>query len=191
MKTTKIKTLFFFVFLVLFLMPVQLWADDSRAVPLDLYLIIDTSERFRETSGEIISWINEQYIDGVLQEGDRLVIWSTGNTARIIYTETIGSGTSEAKDTLRNLEIGGANADFSGALREATSRAASDSANRLSLTLLISSSAENLAPSLGNGSAGLFRWSRVAQYSRWQALVVAPAIDAEVRRAAAAYMAGR
>jgi hypothetical protein len=58
------------------------------------------------------------------------------------------------------------------------------------MTLLVSGSTRNLAPSLGSGTAGLLRWSRVEQFSRWQALVVAPSIDVEVRRAAAAYMAG-
>jgi hypothetical protein len=189
MKTLNFKT-FLMVFLVLFLMPAYLRAEDSRTIPLDLYLIIDTSERFRENSGEILAWINEQVIDRMLQEGDRLVIWSAGETSGIIYSETIGAGTDDVKNRLRNLEIQGRNPDFSSALREAASRAARDSANRLSMTLLVSSSAANLAPSLETGSAGLLRWSRVELYSRWQALVVAPAIDAEVRRAAAAYMAG-
>jgi hypothetical protein len=188
MKTLNFKT-FLMVFLVLFLMPAFLKAEDGRTIPLDLYLIIDTSERFRENSSEILTWINEQVIDRMLQEGDRLVIWSAGETAGVIYSETIGAAKDEVKNRLQNLDIRGGNADFGGALRDAASRAARDSANRLSMTLLVSSSAANLAPSLG-GTAGLFRWSRVEQYSRWQALVVAPAIDAQVRRAASAYMAG-
>jgi hypothetical protein len=59
--------LFFAVFIVpSFLNPALLRADDSRTIPLDLYLIIATTERFRETGGEIVDWINEQFIDHML-----------------------------------------------------------------------------------------------------------------------------
>jgi hypothetical protein len=167
-----------------------LYAEDQRTIPLDLYLIIDASEKFQETRDETAAWINEQIIERLLQEGDRLVIWSAGDTATIIHTETIGANKDEAKSKIANLDTRGRSADFSGALQDATTRAAAAGTNRISMTMLITSSAETLASSIGSGS-GLFRWSRVEQFSRWQALVVAPAIGDRVRRAAAAYMSGR
>jgi hypothetical protein len=186
MKAKKTIT----IFLLFLAIPAFLAAEDRRSMPLDLYLIIDASERFRETRDEIAAWVNGQIIDRLLQEGDRLVIWSAGDTATIIHTETIGASKDEAKNTVANLDARGRSADFGSALQQASSRAAATSANRLSMTLLISGSAENLASSLGSGS-GLFRWSRVEHFSRWQALVIAPAIGDKVRRAAAAFMSGR
>jgi hypothetical protein len=192
MKAIKPKTIFLLFSLVpVFLNPVFVLAEDRRSIPLDLYLIIDSSEKFREIKDETTAWINEQIIDRLLQEGDRLVIWSAGDAATIIYAETIGASKDEAKNKIRNLEIQGRSPDFGSALQEATSRAAQGSASRISMTLLVST-AESLAPSLGGSSAGLFRWSRVEQYSRWQALVVAPSnLGEKVRRAAASYMNSR
>jgi hypothetical protein len=186
MKAKKTIT----IFLLFLIISGFLQAQDHRSMPLDLYLIIDASEKFRETRDESAAWINEQIIERLLQEGDRLVIWSAGDTATIIHTETIGASKEEAKNKVASLDTRGRSADFGGALREASSRAAAGGANRLSMTLLISGSAETLASSLGAGS-GLCRWSRVEQYSRWQALVIAPAIGDKVRRAAAAFMSSR
>jgi hypothetical protein len=168
-------------------------AEDQRNIPLDLYLIVDASEGFREARDETVTWINTEVIDRLLQNGDRLVIWSAGDTARIIHSETIGSQKDEAKQKLKNLEIQGRNADFSAAIREAASRSERDSAGgkRISYTLLVSGSAKALAPALEGSSASLFRWSRAEKYSRWQAMVVAPNIGEKVRQAAAAYMSSR
>ena len=193
MRTLNFNRLMFILILAVLAAPGLLMAADQRTIPLDLYLIIDTTEGFREAREETVAWINEQVLDRLLQEGDRLVIWSAGTTARIIHTETIGAGKDDAKNKVRNLEITGRNADFTGALREASSRASQENpgGNRISYTLLVSASAENLAPSIETGSAGLFRWFRTEKYDRWQALVVDPNINQRVHQAAAAYMASR
>ena len=180
----------FWVFFFL-LVPVFLQAADKRTVPLDLYLVIDASEGFREAKDMTVAWISEEVFDRLLQEGDRLVIWSAGDSARIIHTETVGSKTDEAKEKLRKMEIQGGDADFSTAVQE-TSRAAREAAaeKRISYTLMVTGSAITMAPTLEGGS-GLFRWSRAEKYSGWQALVVAPGIGEKVRQAAAAYMNSR
>jgi len=192
MKTQFYRKLTCIVFFAVLLAPHLLPAADQRTIPLDLYLIIDASEGFRDARNETIAWINEQVIDRLLQQGDRLVIWSAGSSARIIHTETIGARKDEAREKLRNLEISGGRADFSGALRDAASRAARDNPNkaRISYTMLVSGSAENLAPAL-TGNASLFRWSRAEKYARWQVLVADPNIDQRVRQAAASYMSSR
>lgn len=178
---------------LLLLVPGFLWAADNRKLPLDLYLIVDSSRGFQGSKNETVAWINEQIIDRLLQQGDRLVIWSAGDAVKVIYSETIGAQKNDAKDKLKALETQGRNADFSGALREAFTRSGQDNSGgkRLSMTLLVSGSAENLAPSLEGSSASLFRWSRAEEYSRWQALVVAPGIGEKVRQAAASYMSSR
>ena len=185
-----IKSLLITCVLILFPVSSFLGAEDSRSLPLDLYLIIDASEGFLESKDETVAWINAEVIDRLLQEGDRLVIWSAGEKAAIIYSETVGAQKEEAKQKLLNLETNGKNADFAAAIREAASRSGLDETGRkrISYALLVSGSAENLAPALEGSSAGLFRWSRAEKYSRWQALVIAPNIGEKVRRAAADYM---
>jgi len=166
---------------------------DTRKMPLDLYLIIDASEGFREAKDETVAWINEQVIDRLLQEGDRIVIWFAGTGARMIHSETVGARRDEAKNKIRNIDISGNNPDFMGALRDAASRASRENPDgkRISYTLLVSASAENLAPAIETSSAGLFRWFRTEKYARWQAIVADPGINQKVRSAAAAYMSGR
>ena len=161
----------------------------NRQVPLDLYLIIDASERLREDRSEILNWINTELFNRLLQEGDRLVIWTAGSQARIIHSETISGTVSEAREKLGSFEVSGSRADFPGAVREAASMANRENPDgrRINYTVLISSSAEALAPSF-EGNPALFRWFRTEQYSRWQAIVIDPNIAQRVRQAASAYM---
>jgi hypothetical protein len=181
-----------FLFLLFLCIPGLLFSEDRRNRPLDFYLIVDGSSRLAEAKNETITWINGHVIDSILQEGDNLTVWSAGDKARVIYSGTLGAVRDEIKKTLENLEISGKNADFTGALREAVSRANTlRDANRLPVTMVVTSSAAALAPSLDGGSGGLLRWSRVEQYARWQALIAAPGIGDQVTRAAAAYISGR
>jgi hypothetical protein len=180
-----------FVLVLLFVFPGFVSAADERSLPLDLYLIIDTSSEFREAETEAAAWINGQVIDRILQEGDTLTIWSAGDSARVVFAEPIGGNRESVREKLKNLDISGKKADFTGALREAVSRAgAVRDPGRLAVTMVVSGSARALAPSLDGGSGGLFRWSRIDEYAGWQALVVAPGIGEKVKNAAAAYMNG-
>ena len=177
------------VFLLL-ISPALLRAEGRRSMPLDVYLILDASEKFLEVRDEVTAWINEDIIDRLLQNGDRLLIWSAGERARLIHSETISSQKDEAKEKIRNLEIQGRDADFRTAIQEAASKAAQGSPGerRISYILAVSASALTLAQSLGGGPSGLFRWARAEKYSGWLAMVIDPNIDERVRRAAAAYM---
>ena len=196
MKTVKIDNFIKFVLLALFMLfpgleqgPRLLFAQ-NRQIPLDLYIIVDASERLREDRNEILAWINTELIDRLLQDGDRLVIWTAGNQARILHSETISGQTSTAKEILAGFQIAGTNPDFSGAVREAASMASREnpSGNRINYTILISSSAEALASSFRGGSAGLFRWFRTERSSQWQALVIDPNIAQRANQAATAFM---
>jgi hypothetical protein len=181
-----------FVFFLILFSPCLLRAQDKRSLPLDLYLIVDGSSMLKDGKNEAIAWISSQVIDLILQEGDTLTLWSAGDKAQLIFSETVGAQRNSVKDRLKNLDTSGKGADFTGALRDAVSRVNSAAkAGRLSVTMVVSGSAEALAPSLDGGSGGLFRWSRVDEYAHWQVLVVAPGIGERVSRAAAAYMGGR
>ena len=192
MRATNFRKFISALAFLVILIPGLLKAEDLRSIPLDLYLIVDASEGFQRTREEAVAWINDEVIDRLLQEGDRLVIWSAGETARIMHSETIGSEKNEAKQKLENLEILGRSADISTAIREAVLRSQRDTGpDRISFTLMVGGSAGILAPALRGNTAGLFRWSKAVKYSRWQALVLAPGIGEDVRKAAAAYMASR
>jgi len=157
-------------------------ADDRN--PINVNLIIDSSASFSSVKDEVISWISGR-LDTILIEGDNVTVWSAGPSARVIYTGTIsGAADKEAvKNSIRQLSGSGASADFSGALREASSRQSSS----YSYTLLISASPEALSPALTGQQASLLRFSRVEEFSGWRALVVGLNIDARVRRAAASF----
>ena len=196
MKTIKSIISIKFIILALFLLftgPGQgsklLWAQ-NRQIPLDLYIIIDASERISRDRNEILSWINNELLDRLLQDGDRLVVWTAGNQARIIHSETISGQTNTAKDMLAGFQLAGTNPDFTGAVREAAAMATRENqgGNRLNYTVLISSSAEAMASSLRGSSTELFRWFRTERSSQWQALVIDPNIIQRVNQAAAAFM---
>jgi hypothetical protein len=154
---------------------------------------MDGSSRIVDVKDEAIAWIGEQVIDRILKDGDSLTIWSAGPKARVLLSETLegANGKDAVKTKLNTLDVSGEVPDFSGALKDAVSRAAGGNSGRIKYTLLISASAESLAPALTGRDAYLFRWSKVEEYSRFMVLVVAPDIHNKVRQSAAAYMAGR
>ena len=168
----------------------QLHAQNRRTVPLDLYLIIDGTESFREQRNDAISWLNGQVVGRLLMAGDRVTIWNAGNTAELVFSGLIsGSGEiREIQDKLSNLSLSGRRADFSGALRDVLSRVSQTPADRISHTMLITSSALGLEAALSGSYTELLRWSRSERHERWQALVVAPHIGPRVRQAALGYM---
>jgi hypothetical protein len=173
-----------------FLMPGLLHAADKRSLPLDLFLIVDGSSTLASAKNDAVAWLSREYIDRILIEGDTLNIWSAGDKAQLVYTETMGAKKDAAKDKLKALDTSGKTPDFISALKEAAAKAGPQDGKRLKVTLVITGSAEAFAPTLEGSSASLLRWSRVEESSRWQALMVAPGIGDKVHRAALAYMSG-
>ena len=157
MKNTKFLVLFFLITLA-----IRLDAAEGRVIPLDMYLIIDASSALEGPKADTVAWINEQVVDRLLMEGDRVTIWAAGDSARIIFSDTISNTSSkeEIKDRIQAMELGMGSPDFSGALREAVSRASQTPQSRLSYTMLITASAEGLEPTLTGSAQGLLRWFR-------------------------------
>jgi len=160
-----------------------LYGADNRN-PINVNLIIDGSASLSAVKDEVVSWVSGR-IDTILAEGDNVTVWSAGPSARVIYTGTINSAADmeTVKNSIRQLSGSGSSADFSGALREASSRQSTS----YSYTLLISASPEALSPALTGPQANLLRFSRVEEFSTWRALVVGLNIDARVKRAAASF----
>jgi hypothetical protein len=190
MQMRNRKKLVFGWFFAVLAVPGFLGAQETRSLPLDMYLIVDSSSLIAGTKNETASWIGEQVIDRLLKDGDRVTLWAAGDKAQVVFSETLGgaNGKDAVKAKLKAMEAGGKTPDFSGAIRDAASRSAQGSAGRISYTMLVSGSATSLAPALTGKDANLFRWSRVEEYPRFTVLVVAPDIHQKVRQAAAAYM---
>ena len=163
-----------------------LYSEGARNTPIDVNLIIDGSEAFSEVSKEASAWISDTLIDRLLATGDKITVWSAGGAARVVYSETIKSDMDRenVKKILRGLSPGGNSADFSGALREASSK---PQFSGISYTLLISSSA-SLSSTLQGPQANLMRFSRIEEFRGWRALTVGLNIDSKVRKAAASFM---
>jgi hypothetical protein len=184
----------FFIILIIFVMFSSfLKADDKRSVPLDLYLVIDCSESINGVKNDALTWVSSKIVDRLLVEGDKVTIWSAGDRAQIIYNGEISAsgGKREITDLLRNLVTNGKTADFPGALLDVAPRVSQTDQNRLSYTVIVTSSAEGLESALTGSSQALLRWSRSEKYSGWQVLVAAPDIAPKVRQAALNYMSSQ
>jgi len=182
---------FIFILIILVSFFSGLEAADTRTIPLDMYLIIDSSESFQGVKNDAITWLNRQVVDRILMEGDKVTIWTAGDRAQIIYSAEITSSTNaknDIKDKLLALQPAGRKADFSGALEELLPKQSQTPGNRLSYTMLVTSSAGVLGSIVTGNYHAALKWSRSEKYERWQALIVAPDISQKVSQAAAAYM---
>jgi hypothetical protein len=215
MQTIKRENLVIGWLFALLFLPGFLPAQDSRTLPVDMYLIVEASSLSQGANDEGAAWIGKELIDRLLKDGDRVSLWSVGAQTQLVFSGTLeGAGGKDAvKAKLKAIGAPGAAApgagagaagapgagakspaarrsalpDFSGALREAASRPAGEG-GRISYTVLVSASAASLAPALTGKDAALFRWSRAEEYPRFNVLVVAPDIHKKVQQAAVGYM---
>jgi len=183
----------FIILIVLVMFTPFLKADEKRNLPLDLYLVIDCSESINGVKNDALAWVSSKIVDRLLVEGDKVTIWSAGDKAQIIHNGEISAsgGKQEIADLLQNLATNGKTADFPGALLDVASRVSQTDQNRLSYTVIVTSSAESLESTLTGSSQALLRWSRSEKYSGWQVLVAAPDIAPKVRQAALNYMSSQ
>ncbi|MCL2008726.1 MAG: hypothetical protein FWG77_11655 [Treponema sp.] len=168
-------------------------AQSARVIPLDMFLIIDSSAAMERSRTEILGWVDDRIIGEILQEGDRITVWSAGERSQVIYSETIRGSTdlNELSSRLNALDASSRTADFSGALNELRLRAAAVPNDRLAYSMLITASAQGLAPVLAGENRNILRWSRSDRYERWQVFVLSPDIGPRVQQAARAYMDSR
>ncbi|MDR0623097.1 MAG: hypothetical protein LBG10_01545 [Treponema sp.] len=167
-----------------------LYAQDIRTSSIDVNLIMDGSTALKSAGNEAVAWVSDYLIDKILQDGDRITIWSAAGKARIVHSDTLSGaeGKENIRKILRSLAFQDNSPDFSGALKEAVSRINSRSA--MTYTILISGSSSALSPLLLGSDSNLLRYSRVKEFPSWRALVIALDINSQVQRAAAAYLSG-
>ena len=177
----------FGVYMPLFGAEPQLNSTDLRNTPITVNLIVDGTTELAGNLDAVIAWISGNLLDKLLQNGDQITIWSAGQSAEILYSQTIKDGEKEnIKNMLQRLQTRGNAADFTSALRNAVSR----SRNRICYTVLITASAAALSPTLSDSGADLIRFSRIEEYRGWRVLVIGLDINSRVRQAASAYLAG-
>ena len=180
----------FILLSILVIITSSLYSEDKRTIPLDMYLIIDDSASLQNAKNDAIAWLNNQVVDRILTEGDKITIWTAGEKAQVIYSDTISgtAGKNAIKEKFKTIQAAGKSADFSGALHDLGSRVSGTPQNRLAYSMLIIGSAEELEPAIAGSAQGLLRWFRSEKYERWQVLIVAPDIGRKVQQAGAAYM---
>ena len=168
----------------------RLNAVDRRAIPMDLYMIIDGSAAFQNSKADAIAWVNERVVDRLLLEGDRVSIWAAGDRAELVFSGDVSGsdGSAAIKDKLAGLAPTGRSADFSGALRNVNAGITGADGGRLPYTILVTASAGGLENAIAGDTQGLLRWFRSEKYEQWQVLVVAPDIGRKVNQAALAFM---
>jgi hypothetical protein len=181
MKYRRIYLLLPVLTVFCFLSPV--YADTPRP-PISINLIIDGSAGFSGVKDEVSSWVINR-LDQLLLDGDRITVWSTGTSAKVIYTGRISGNTDReaVKKSIREISGSGATPDFSGALKDAASRPSSG----LCYTLLISASPSALSSLLSGPQAGLMRYSRVEEFPTWRAIVIGLNLDEKVKKAASGF----
>ena len=183
------KKQFFLTFIILAICLPRLDAEDSRVIPMDLYLIIDGSQAFQGGKAGAVAWINEQVVDRLLLDGDRVSVWTAGDRAELVFSGDVSGEKGAIKDKLLSIAATGRSADFPGALRNVNAGiSGAGGGGRLSYTMLVTASAEGLERALAGETQGLLRWFRTERYEQWQVLIVAPDIGRKVNQAATAYM---
>ncbi|MDR2210141.1 MAG: VWA domain-containing protein [Spirochaetaceae bacterium] len=181
-KTVKLGCFFLvFAFLTLNL------GADIRTIPIDVYIIVDSSSAMERGREEAVSWLCTAVMDGLLQQGDGLWIWTAGEKPELVYSGTLGSDKEAPKTLIRSITFRGDTADYRGALREAQSAIARRS-GRISYTLLISGSGAKDPPSREAESAGLLRYSRVESFAGWRVLTIGLDLSPRIRQSRSYYM---
>ena len=160
---------------------------EARNTPISVNIIVDSSQALSGVKDEITAWVNSTLVEQILTEGDRVTVWSAGQTAKVVFSGRIDGNPDkdEVKKSIRELSASGDSADFSGALRDAASRQQN---SPFSYTLLISASPASLSSVLTGAQADLMRFSRVEEFSGWRVLVVGLNLDARIRRSASAFL---
>jgi hypothetical protein len=167
-------------------------AADSREIPLDVYVIVDTSSAMEAGREQAVAWLCGQVIDGIARDGDTLSLWTAGERPELLYSGAVSADSKEeAKKLVKSIAFSGSRADYRGALSAARDKAAQGKPGRLAYTLLISGASPKDPPIREAESAGLLLYSRVDSFPGWRVFTVGLDLSDRVRDSAAAYMKNR
>ncbi|GHU05431.1 hypothetical protein FACS1894147_11610 [Spirochaetia bacterium] len=190
MKLYKPRNVTIILALGLFLLPSLVCAEDKRQESIEMYVVIDGSAALKNVRQTVLAWFEEQILNGILQDGDRLSVWVAGEKAELIFSETLSGPESRKmlRDTLDSAPSEAKNADFAGALREISARRGASNGVLPPNTLLITSASGGVYTSLGESIGRILRYSRVEDFSGWRAIRILTTIGPQVQDAAGAYL---
>ncbi|MDR1505939.1 MAG: VWA domain-containing protein [Treponema sp.] len=185
----SVKKLFPTVCLLTLLTSAYGWGQNGRTIPLDVYVIVDSSTSMEKGQQEAVNWLCTTVIDGIVQNGDTLSIWTAGAKPELIYSKAVSAETKEeAKKLVRQIRFSGSAADYKGALSEAQERSLAGPGGRMVYTLLVSGANPKDPPIKEAESAGLLLYSRVESFTGWRVFTVGLDIRSRVRESADSYM---
>jgi hypothetical protein len=188
----NIKKLFLLGLFLVFSPFVRMWGEDTRSIPVDVYIIVDSSSSMEKGKEEAVNWLCTTVIDGIVKAGDSLSIWTAGVQPELIYSKTVSAETKEeAKKLIRQIRFSGSAADYKSALDEVQARALAGPAGRMVYTLLISGASPKDPPIKEAESAGLLLYSRVESFSGWKVFTVGLDLSARIKESADSYMKNR
>ena len=182
MKRKKLLIIWFLC--ILALCTANLWGNNPRTSPIDVYIIIDSSAAMERGREQAINWLSNTVIDTMLRNDDRIWIWTAGARPDLIYSGNLANK-EEVKALIRSISLEGDAADYRGALFEAQAQA--QRSDRTTYTLLLSGSGAKDPPTREAESAGLLRHSRVESFPGWRVLTVGLDLTPRVRRSSAYY----
>jgi hypothetical protein len=186
------KKLFFLGCFSFVLLSAPAWGEDGRDIPVDIYIIVDSSSSMEKGKEEALNWLCTTVIDGISRAGDRLSIWTAGAKPELIYSGAVSAETKEeAKNLILGIRFSGDAADYKGALNEVRAKALAGPGGRMTYTLLVSGANPRDPPIKEAESAGLLLYSRVENFSGWKVFTIGLDISARVRKSADLYMKNR
>jgi hypothetical protein len=158
---------------------------------MNINVILDGSRDMRAFMDEAAAWLCDYLVEGVLAGGDRLNIWIAGEEVQRAYSGVLDG--EEWKETVKEIfrsatpEAG--QADFTGALREASRYQDGNGGDIPGYTILVCGSSGGLV-SLGGEGAAYLRYSRNREFSGWRVVTVALNAGPGIREAVQAYLGG-
>ncbi|MDR3193359.1 MAG: hypothetical protein LBT87_09870 [Treponema sp.] len=178
-------------FLWVFLFSLSGAAADIRTVPMNINVILDGSREMRAFMDQAAAWLCDHLVEKLLVEGDQLNIWIAGEKAQRAYSGLLGGGEwkETVKKTFRSFVPDAGQADFAGALGEASRFSGGRGGAIPAYTILVCGSSKGLA-SLETDGAAYLRYSRNTEFAGWRVVTVALDAGPGIREAVKAYLAG-
>jgi hypothetical protein len=154
---------------------------------------MDATPAMNSVRREAIDWVCTSIVDGILQNGDRITLWSVSERPGELISQTISS--SADKDSLKAIiqsiaeAPGPANYKLALGIAAEREKKRTDR-DRIFFTLLVGAYIEEMDANQGKVSYNgidLLKYSRVLDFPGWKAIVVGLGLDDAINKAAAIY----
>ena len=183
----------FLLLCALFALPNSIRAQDQRTSPIDALLLMDATPAMNSVRREAIDWVCTSFVDGILQNGDRITLWSVSEQPGELISQTISSNADKdsLKAIIQSIAEAPGPANYKLALGIAAEREKKRTdRDRIFFTLLVGVYFEEMDANQGKVSYNgidLLKNSRVTDFPGWKAIVVGLGLDDAINKAAAIY----